>query len=193
MRESRAPLRRLTCEHASFSQEVKFAYRLFDLDGSGALDKSEAVTVLRDAMRSDLSQYGQRGALPKVDMWQKDSIRALVDEISNRTGTDEIGISEFEVRALSQVLPRSALRDCMLAAQMMCSRMPRIYQPAKYLFLLMNKTSKEAYRAVSTMSPDGLKVRSTARLAYYCCSGRGNAGADAVNRTGTEQGRAAGL
>jgi hypothetical protein len=106
----RAPLRRLTCEHASFSQEVKFAYRLFDLDGSGALDKSEAVTVLRDAMRSDLSQYGQRGALPKVDMSQKDSIRALVDEISNRTGTDEIGISEFEVRALSQVFPRSALR-----------------------------------------------------------------------------------
>ena len=54
----------------------------------------------------------------------------------------------------------------MLAAQMMCSRMPRIYQPAKYLFLLMNKTSKEAYRAVSTMSPDGLKVRFTACLAY---------------------------
>ena len=102
---ARAPSRWLTCEHTSFSQEVKFAYRLFDLDGSGALDKSEAVTVLRDAMRSDLSQYGQRGALPKIDMSQKDSIRALVDEISYRSGTDEIRISEFEVRALRRVVP----------------------------------------------------------------------------------------
>ena len=79
---------------------MKFAYRLFDLDGSGALDKSEAVTVLRDAMRSDLSQYGQRGALPKVDLSQKDSIRALVDEISNRSGMDEIRLAEFEVQPL---------------------------------------------------------------------------------------------
>ena len=77
---------------------MKFAYRLFDLDGSGALDKSEAVTVLRDAMRSDMSQYGQRGALPKVDMSQKDSIRALVDEISNRSGNGEIHLAEFEAR-----------------------------------------------------------------------------------------------
>ena len=92
-----APLKPDTARR-SFTQEVKFAYRLFDLDGSGALDQNEAVTVLRDAMRSDLSQYGQRGALPKIDMSQKDSIRALVDEISSRTGTGDIQIGEFEVR-----------------------------------------------------------------------------------------------
>lgn len=44
---------------------------------------------------------------------------------------------------------------------MMCSRMPRIYQPAKFLFLLMHKTSKEAFRAVGTMPPEGLKVQPT--------------------------------
>ena len=47
---------------------------------------------------------------------------------------------------------------------MMCSRMPRIYQPAKYLFLLMHKTSKEAFRAVSNMSPEGLKARPRSAL-----------------------------
>lgn len=109
----------------SFTSEVKFAYRLFDLDGSGALDKAEAVSVLRcvtlrsiahrdqadisrhrnahsDAMRSDLSQYGQKAAAPKVDMSQRDSIRALVDEISNRAGSDEIRMPEFEARACRQ-------------------------------------------------------------------------------------------
>ena len=109
MRCARAAAQADTCDHGSFTQEVKFAYRLFDLDGSGALDKSEAVTVLRDAMRSDLSQYGQRGALPKVDMAQKDSIRALVDEISNRSGTDDIRLAEFGVRALPRLLQCSAL------------------------------------------------------------------------------------
>lgn len=86
---------------------MKFAYRLFDLDGSGSLDKNECVTVLRDAMHSDMSQYGQRGALPKVDSSQKDSIRALVDEISSRSGSDEIRLAEFEVRTL--LLPSSFL------------------------------------------------------------------------------------
>jgi hypothetical protein len=56
----------------------------------------------------------------------------------------------------------------------MCSRMPRIYQPAKFLFLMMNRTSKEAYRAVSTMSPEGLKVSCAARHIQYCCSRYGN-------------------
>ena len=138
---------------------MKFAYRLFDLDGSGALDKSEAVTVLRDAMRSDLSQYGQRGALPKIDLSQKDSIRALVDEISSRTDSGEIHIGEFEVRPRQRGLLVGLAVTHGFAAQMMCSRMPRIYQPAKYLFLLMHKTSKEAFRAVSNMSPAGLEAR----------------------------------
>jgi len=93
---------------------VKFAYRLFDLDGSGALDQNEAVTVLRDAMRSDLSQYGQRGALPKIDLSQKDSIRALVDDISSRTGTGDIQIGEFEVRLRPVRLARGPCTDSLL-------------------------------------------------------------------------------
>ena len=33
----------------SFTAEIQFAYRLYDLDGSGSLDKDEAITVLRCA------------------------------------------------------------------------------------------------------------------------------------------------
>lgn len=73
---------------------------------------------------------------------------------------------------------------------MMCSRMPRIYQPAKYLFLLMHKTSKEAFRAVSNMSPEGLKARARAA----CCGHTSltqAAGAHRGHREVAEQGRAA--
>jgi hypothetical protein len=169
---------------------VKFAYRLFDLDGSGALDQNEAVTVLRDAMRSDLSQYGQRGALPKIDLSQKDSIRALVDDISSRTGTGDIQIGEFEVQLRPVRLARGPCTDSLLA-QMMCSRMPRIYQPAKYLFLLMHKTSKEAFRAVSHMSPAGLEARAHLRCAADAHFADAAAGAHRGDREAAKQGRAA--
>ena len=124
--------------HTTFAQEVAFAYRLYDLDGSGALDANECILALREAMRSDLSQYGQRGALPKTDLAQKDSIRALVDEVQQRRGTDEIRMAEFEL---------------------MCARLPRIFLPAKFLFQCVSRMAGNATRLVAALPPDDLKAR----------------------------------
>ena len=124
--------------NTTFAQEVAFAYRLYDLDGSGALDANECIVALREAMRSDLSQYGQRGALPKIDLAQKDSIRTLVSEVQQRRGTDEIRTAEFEL---------------------MCARLPRIFLPAKFLFQYVSRMAGDATRLVTALPPDDLKAR----------------------------------
>ena len=121
----------------SFDSELRFAFRLFDLDGSGSLEKHEAILVLREAMNSDLSQYGAKALPEKFDSTQRDIIRQLVDQISTQTGKDNLGWVEF---------------------QMICTRAPRIYQPARFLFQLMNRFSKYPYRVVESLSPDALKT-----------------------------------
>ena len=137
--------------HLTFPQEVRFAYRLYDLDGSGSLDGNECILALRAAMRSDLSQYGQRGALPKVDLSQKDSIRALVEDVQKRRGSDEIRIAEFEL---------------------MCARLPCIFQPAKFLFLFMARKSGDATKLIAAMPPDDLNVRRILPPCVCFCSAR---------------------
>lgn len=44
-------------------------------------------------------------------------------------------------------------------AQMMCSRLPRIYLPARYIYGIVRRASKEPSMVINTLSQDALKVR----------------------------------
>jgi hypothetical protein len=59
-----------------------------------------------DAMHSDLSQYGQKGVPEKADQSQRDSIREVVNEISGRVGSDNVGLLEFQARQLRAMRAR---------------------------------------------------------------------------------------
>jgi hypothetical protein len=112
-----------------------------------------------DAMHSDLSQYGQKGMPEKADVSQRDSIREVVTEISGRVGSDNVGLLEFQARQLRAM--GAGVDECSHEAlrQMMCGRMPRIYLPAKFIFDLLHRYSKEAHRVTSGMTPDAIKAR----------------------------------
>ncbi len=126
----------------------------------------------RDALRSDLSQYGQKPVSRAVDRSQRDAIRALVEDISERSGADDIRLPEFEARrrcntfacdaqtlaSVSDASGGSAFRRA-VADQMMCARMPRICAPAQYLFRVMARFSREPLRVTRAIGKDALMVR----------------------------------
>jgi hypothetical protein len=113
----------------SFEAEVAFAFRLVDLDGSGALEPHEALIVLRDALRSDLVG----GVAEELSKTQEKYLRKVLDEVAEQTGRDTLGPTEFT---------------------MVCTRAPRVYLSAKLLYEKLCKLSKEPSRVVMALSAD---------------------------------------
>ena len=119
----------------NFDAELGFAYRLYDLDGSGSLDKDELITILREALHADLSVYGVAELKGSADQAQKCAIRELVEEVTGRTGAEMIGTKDF---------------------QMICARQPRVAAPSKFLFKTLARFSRDAARLVAALKEEQL-------------------------------------
>jgi hypothetical protein len=65
-------------------------------------------------MSSDLTQYGAKAVPDKEVATTKDSIRAVVDDISSRGQSDAIGITEFQVRHCDATPHTTCKRACLV-------------------------------------------------------------------------------
>lgn len=136
----------------SFEARVAFAYRLFDLDGDGRLDRSELLMALSNAMRCDMSQYktlkttktfNVRRA-PRVYEADPDfacpggeaALRREVEEIARRLGQDSMGYTEF---------------------QMLVSRFPRLFAPCKRLYDRLSDYAPRANRVIKSLGKAGIQ------------------------------------
>jgi hypothetical protein len=120
-------------------------------------------------MSSDMTQYGAKALHEKENANTKDSIRAVVDDISSRGQSDDIGITEFQARAACAcAMWRHVIRLTRVCArtQMMVGRIPRIFVPAQYLHRVLRRYAKEPFRVTAGMTPDALEAR--ARNARKC-------------------------
>ena len=108
---------------------MAFAFRLFDLDGSGALEPHEALIVLRDALRSEIVG----GVAEELSKTQEKHLRKVLEDVAKQTGRDTLGPTEFA---------------------MVCTRAPRVYQSAKLLYEKLCRLSKEPCKVVMALSPD---------------------------------------
>ena len=113
----------------SFDAEVQFAFRLFDLDGSGALEPHEALIVLRDALRSELVG----GVAEELSRTQEGHLKKVLEEVVQQTGREVLGPTEFA---------------------MVCIRAPRVYLSAKLLYQKLCKLSKDPCKVVMALSPE---------------------------------------
>ena len=108
---------------------MAFAIRLFDLDGSGALEPHEALIVLRDALRSDIVG----GVAEELSKTQEKHLRKVLDDVAKQTGRDTLGPTEFA---------------------MVCTRAPRVYLAAKLLYEKLCRLSKDPSKVVMALSAD---------------------------------------
>lgn len=123
-------------------------------------------------MSSDMAQYGAKASADRQGPSSKDSIRAVVDEISGRLHTDTFGLFEFQARhgeafvpgsrVLSVEADRSRTAASLRAHQMLCSRIPKVFLPAKFLHGVMRRLSVPPYRVISSMTWDQLQARGPA-------------------------------
>lgn len=135
----------------SFEARVAFAYRLFDLDGDGKLDKAELLFALTTALKTDLEPYrtmkmhtkfhprrAPRGLPHDPDFACPGGEEGLIKEVNSiatRLGSDKMGYVEF---------------------QMLCARFPRIFAPCKKLYERLEQYSQSAGKIVEMLGADGI-------------------------------------
>ena len=128
----------------TFERRVQFAYRLFDLDGDGSLDKHELLKAVRSALDTDRRQYDLRPEKQTVKLPMRARVKPYnpipmgnpaelveeVDRMARNMGTKRMGIDEF---------------------QLLVSRFPQIFQPPEVLYRLMHMHSADAAAVVSAL------------------------------------------
>ena len=128
----------------TFERRVQFAYRLFDLDGDGSLDKHELLKAVRSALDTDRRQYDLRPEKQTVKLPMRARVKPYnpipmgnpaelveeVDRMARNMGTKRMGIDEF---------------------QLLVSRFPQIFQPPEVLYRLMHMHSADAAVVVSAL------------------------------------------
>lgn len=125
----------------SFENEVHFAFGLFDLDGSGRLEEHEALLVMRDAVRSELTGRVEES----VSHTQEMQLRHVIEDVLKQTGKDSISITEFAI---------------------ICNRAPRVYHGAKILYEHLSKLSKSPHRVITALKEEALQqlIKSIGRI-----------------------------
>ena len=126
----------------TFERRVQFAYRLFDLDGDGSLDKHELTKAMRAALDADCAQYDLRPEQQTVKlpmrarvkpynptvMGKPSELQEEVERMARNMGKRTMGIDEF---------------------RLLVSRFPQIFQPPEVLYRLMHLYSRDAAKVIS--------------------------------------------
>ena len=134
----------------SFDRRVQFAYRLFDLDGDGSLDKHELMAAAKATLETDTKQYSTLPPHYKIKMPMRArprpydpqvkgnpaELREELDRMTRNMGSKRMGFSEF---------------------QLLVARFPQIFQPAEMLYRLMHVNSEDAGKVVRSMTEGDLK------------------------------------
>ena len=134
----------------SFDRRVQFAYRLFDLDGDGSLDKHELMAAAKATLETDKKQYSTLPTHHRIKMPMRArprpydpqvkgnpaELREELERMTRNMGSKRMGFSEF---------------------QLLVARFPQIFQPAEMLYRLMNVNSADAGVVVSSMTDNELK------------------------------------
>jgi len=134
----------------TFERRVQFAYRLFDLDGDGSLDKHELTKAMRAALDADCAQYDLRPEQQTVKlpmrarvkpynptvMGKPSELQEEVERMARNMGKRTMGIDEF---------------------RLLVSRFPQIFQPPEVLYRLMHLYSRDAAKVISHLPPPQVK------------------------------------
>ena len=122
----------------SFETKVQFAFRLFDLDGNGTLDKYEMMTALRAATAIDFEKYNPNNSKrhPVAARPLSPSDNQLKREVNELCGRKEY-IS-------------------MVSFQVLASRYPQLFAPAKYLYDILHNFSAPAMRVMDRLGDAAL-------------------------------------
>ena len=134
----------------SFDRRVQFAYRLFDLDGDGSLDKHELMAAAKATLETDTKQYSTLPPHYRIKMPMRArprpydpqvkgnpaELREELDRMTRNMGSKRMGFSEF---------------------QLLVARFPQIFQPAEMLYRLMHVNSEDAGKVVRSMTEGDLK------------------------------------
>ena len=134
----------------SFDRRVQFAYRLFDLDGDGSLDKHELMAAAKATLETDKKQYSTLPTHHRIKMPMRArprpydpqvkgnpaELREELERMTRNMGSKRMRFSEF---------------------QLLVARFPQIFQPAEMLYRLMNVNSADAGVVVSSMTDNELK------------------------------------
>ena len=134
----------------TFERRVQFAYRLFDLDGDGSLDKHELTKAMRAALDADCAQYDLRPEQQTVKlpmrarvkpynptvMGKPSALQEEVERMARNMGKRTMGIDEF---------------------RLLVSRFPQIFQPPEVLYRLMHLYSRDAAKVISHLPPPQVK------------------------------------
>ena len=134
----------------SFDRRVQFAYRLFDLDGDGSLDKHELMAAAKATLETDTKQYSTLPPHYRIKMPMRArprpydpqvkgdpaQLREELDRMTRNMGSKRMGFSEF---------------------QLLVARFPQIFQPAEMLYRLMHVNSEDAGKVVRSMTEGDLK------------------------------------
>jgi hypothetical protein len=117
--------------------EVRFAFSLYDTDGSGSLEEHEAVAVLRSALMSDVSHYGHRSLHEhEQDPQSRCPVRGLVEDVLVHSGQSCMSLREFEL---------------------LVARVPRVFLPAQWIYQHLHKFSAAPKRLIASLSDDKLR------------------------------------
>ena len=134
----------------TFERRVQFAYRLFDLDGDGSLDKHELTKAMRAALDADCAQYDLRPEQQTVKlpmrarvkpynptvMGKPSELQEEVERMARNMGKRTMGIDEF---------------------RLLVGRFPQIFQPPEVLYRLMHLYSRDAAAVISHLPPPQVK------------------------------------
>ena len=145
-----------------FERVVQFAYRLFDLDGDGTLDKDELYQALKNALRTDPSKYTLappkvRRVVKGVRAQVKPKVRRSLKEVKTGAGNQEwsqVVRSDPQLRKEVDDLAGRRQSLSYVDFQVIVSHQPRLMQAAQYLYLAMQSRADAAAAIMEEMSED---------------------------------------
>lgn len=135
----------------SFDGTVQFAYRMFDLDGDGSLDKHELLMAMRSALTVDLSQYT---AMSSARVRRRGgSTDPRFSNVLLQSSAPDVGSLKDEVEGIARRLGRA--RMGMDEFQMLVSRFPKLFVPAQFLYACMHEHSGVAIEVMKGIGSAG--------------------------------------
>ena len=141
-----------------FDTIIEFAYRLFDLDGDGTLDKNELYQALKSALSVDPSKYTlrppkSRRVVKGVRLQVKPKVRRSLRDQSSKGDVWSKNV-RADAQLKKEVEDLAGRRPFLtyLDFQVIVSHQPRLLQAAKYLYAAMQSNSEVASEIVESMS-----------------------------------------
>eukprot|EP00232_Nephroselmis_pyriformis_P008644 CAMPEP_0182882876 /NCGR_PEP_ID=MMETSP0034_2-20130328/18051_1 /TAXON_ID=156128 /ORGANISM="Nephroselmis pyriformis, Strain CCMP717" /LENGTH=287 /DNA_ID=CAMNT_0025015993 /DNA_START=182 /DNA_END=1041 /DNA_ORIENTATION=+ len=142
---------------SEFELKVQFAYRLFDLDGDGTLDKFELTTALRSALNIDDQQYDtkiRKTMVPNGFVYERPD-KGVVDD-------EKVKAVINEIAGIKNALKYEDF-------QRLITRFPKLFLPASRLYDMMNQFSTAPQQCVQSLTRENLEqlLRSLNRAMDY--------------------------